>query len=293
MKTLADNLREMADQISRMLQELLLQYSSLYDRTRERSPVILITPHPYAYRDLSEAGRQIQSRLQEEYKRYRALLETCLKGAPRDIYDQFLEADRVILRTIEQEPTEYETTQQVLSKANEALQTQLRLLDNLYDPKPGSILLIPDTNALLYNPDLEKWRFDDIQCFTLVLVPTVLQELDELKNDYRKREDFRQKVESLINRIKEYRRRGSLHEGVPLVKGQSTLMAIALEPNMQHSLAWLDPSINDDRFLASVIEIMRHHPHSVVIAVSRDINLQNKAELARIPCIEPPEPLTV
>ena len=49
-------------------------------------------------------------------------------------------------------------------------------------------------------------------------------------------------------------------------------------------------AILDDRLLATVVEVMRLHPHSPVTLVTRDINLQNKAEFACIPFVEPPEP---
>jgi predicted ribonuclease YlaK len=47
----------------------------------------------------------------------------------------------------------------------------------------------------------------------------------------------------------------------------------------------------DDQILASVIEVMRIKPRSPVLLVPRDINLQNKAEFANMPFVEPPEPI--
>jgi predicted ribonuclease YlaK len=35
---------------------------------------------------------------------------------------------------------------------------------------------------------------------------------------------------------------------------------------------------------------MRQHPRTPVILVTRDINLQNKAEYAGLPFVEPPDP---
>ena len=58
---------------------------------------------------------------------------------------------------------------------------------------------------------------------------------------------------------------------------------------MDSSLPWLDSNNNDDRLLAGVIEVMRTRPRSPVLAVSRDINFQNKAEFSNIPFVEPPE----
>lgn len=196
-----------------------------------------------------------------------------------------------MLRTIEQKETWCKTTQEALARASEALQTQVNLLRDLYDPTSGNVFYVPDTNALLYNPSLEEWEFDGVTSFTLVLTPTILSELDALKINHRN-ETVRQKAKTIINQIKEFRRRGSLTEGVTL-KGKSTLLAIATEPDMENSLPWLDSSNNDDCFLAAVIDIMRLYPRSVVLVVTRDINLQNKAEFARVPFVEPPEPVTV
>jgi predicted ribonuclease YlaK len=47
---------------------------------------------------------------------------------------------------------------------------------------------------------------------------------------------------------------------------------------------------NDDRLLAGLIEVMRLHPRCPVLLVTRDINLQNKAEYAGFRFVEPPEP---
>lgn len=102
--------------------------------------------------------------------------------------------------------------------------------------------------------------------------------------------NVRDKAERLIRQIKEYRRRGSLMEGVPLQGGVSTVFAIPIEPKVEQSLPWLDPANADDRFLASALEIMRSRPRSPVALVTRDLNLQNKAEFARFPFIEPPDP---
>jgi predicted ribonuclease YlaK len=59
---------------------------------------------------------------------------------------------------------------------------------------------------------------------------------------------------------------------------------------MAATLPWLDAANDDDRLLASFLEVMRQFPHSAVLLVTRDINLQNKAEFANVCFIEPPEP---
>ena len=164
---------------------------------------------------------------------------------------------------------------------------QCKLLNRLYDPFEGEVIFVPDTNALIYNPNLESWTFLECPQFSLFLLPTVLSELDLLKINHRNVE-VRNKSESLIRRIKEYRRRGKLTTGVTVVKDRIKIQSIAIEPDMNASLPWLDPDNKDDRILAGVIEVMRARPRSIVKAVSRDINFQNKAEFANIPFEEPP-----
>src|SRR5262249_1027244 len=161
--------------------------------------------------------------------------------------------------------------------ALEALDAQAALVANLYDASGGEPVYVPDTNALVLNPQLEDWRFEGVARFTVFLLPTVLQELDALKVNHRV-EPGRDKSEGLIRRIKGYRARGRLSDGVPLTKGVSTLIAGAVEPDMGNTLPWLDAANNDDRVLAGFIEVMRRYPHSPVTLVTGDLNLQNKAE---------------
>ena len=118
----------------------------------------------------------------------------------------------------------------------------------------------------------------------------MLSELDLLKINHRN-ENVRKKAETIIRKIKEFRRRGKLTEIVTVVKNKIMIQAMAIEPDMKTTLQWLDPDNNDDRILAGVIEIMRVRPRSLVTAVSRDINFQNKAEFAAVPYEEPPEPV--
>jgi len=173
--------------------------------------------------------------------------------------------------------------------AKAAIEKQVNMLQRLFDGSSGKITLVPDTNALLYNSSLDKWRFKEYVHFVLLLLPTVMSELDKLKIEHRN-EDVRKKSESLIRQIKEFRRRGKLFDGVTLAKGVSEIASIAIEPKMDESLPWLDPANNDDRLLAGVIEVMRQRPHSPVILITRDINLTNKADFARVPVIDPPDP---
>ena len=81
--------------------------------------------------------------------------------------------------------------------------------------------------------------------------------------------------------------RGTLHT----VNKTVTVRMIAHEPTFKRTLSWLDRSNNDDRIIASVIEIQQANPTAHVIVVTGDMNLQNKAEMAGIPFAEVPGPM--
>jgi hypothetical protein len=289
MRSITDNLRETAGEIENLIRGLLLDHTSIYRWNTPGGELRFITGTDYAYRSLDEEGLRIQSRVLTEYRHFHELIRVLLQVQSESVQEELATSDRKLSQTIELKHTWCKSTPEALDWALGALAIQVNLLAGLYDSSEGMATFVPDTNALLHNTALEKWSFDDTPRFTLVLLPVVLSELDSLKVNHRN-ESVRDKSEKMIRQIKEYRRRGSLANGVPILKGKSQLEAIAKEPNTESSLEWFDMSNNDDRFLAGVVDLMRSRPRSPVLIVTRDINLQNKAEFARIPFLEPPEP---
>jgi len=95
-------------------------------------------------------------------------------------------------------------------------------------------------------------------------------------------------VNAVVKRIKGWRNQGNLSQGVTVDK-TITLMAVANEPNFENALSWLDKDNDDDKLLASALEFQRKYLSSMVILVTSDINLQNKAELANFPYLETPD----
>jgi len=240
--------------------------------------------------DLGTEGRRLQSKILSEYGRHHALLAVLLRDQPEDSAHDLEEADKTILGVVDQShDTWVKTIDQARRDVLGSFEVTKGLVERLHDAGGGEVAYVPDTNALLHNVDLDAWTFGDSPTFELVLTPTSLVELDELKVNHRNPE-FRDKAEGLIRRIKGYRARGSLADGVQLRAGLSTIRSVAEEPRLGDSLPWLDPDNRDDRFIASTIEVMRSRPRSAVVIVTRDINLQNKAELASLPFVEPPDP---
>jgi len=240
------------------------------------------------WKPLSPEGTQAQAEALRRYQAFANIARTLLTGQPQNVLKQFDECDQIILAAVQQQGWPRRgTPRDALMEVQEALDSQQSAITNLYDGSDNSAVIVPDTNAFLYNTSLEDWTFDGISRFTMILLPTILKELDKLK--ITSRDEFRKKVEGLITRIKGYRGRGQLNEGVTLRRGMSTLRSVATEPSMAATLPWLDAANDDDRLLASALEVMRQYPHSAVFLVTRDINLQNKAEFAKVCFIEPPE----
>jgi hypothetical protein len=288
LKTVTENLQEFANDIRNQLEDLVRHHSGLYVSNPPDSGIYVVNGD-HRWKPLAADGRRIQAKVLEDYRKFIAIVEALIRHLPSKTLKVFNESNKKILSVIQQDGNlRAHHPEEPLAKAIQALEKQVNLLFDLYaaDEVP---VLVPDTNALLYNPVLEAWQFSDFSCFTIMLTPTVLSELDRLKVEHKK-VDIQKRADKLIRQIKEYRRRGLLTDGVPLVKNVSRIRALAVEPKTAEAFPWLDPHNNDDRILASMLEIMRQYPRSPVVLVTRDINLQNKAEFARVVFIEPPEP---
>jgi hypothetical protein len=108
--------------------------------------------------------------------------------------------------------TETSTTLLALETATAAVNTELSAVADTFDPMPGEAVFVPDTNAIVWNPNLESWSFKDVKKFSIILTSTVLSELDDLKMKHRS-DSVRETAESAIRRFKEYARRGNIHGG--------------------------------------------------------------------------------
>lgn len=289
MKTFLDNLFEKIDNVKMLFEELIIKHSNIYKCiTKSRSPFIISVSGVYIFKELKPEGKRIQSKLNKEYTDLFNLISVLLNNQVKPTIDKFNKINNILMKVINQNGnTFYKTIKEMNKSVNDAFNDLKSLLEELYKHLEKQIYIIPDTNALIQNPDLEDWVFEK-KPFTILLVPTVLSELDKLKIEHRN-EEVRKKANSVINRIKGYRNRGSLFEGVNLRNGVSYLMSSAIEPNFTNTLNWLDENNNDDRFIASYFEIIRSYPDYNVSIVTGDINLQNKAEFALIPFYEPPK----
>ncbi len=250
--------------------------------------VLLVGWPDYYYDEPGLAAKAFQSNLSRRWREWSEAykyLTDCLPPAQKEeAYKALLLAENWIDLGRNYAMTRDATQNGNLAVADAlALENPLNVLRQAHSP---AVTIVPDTNALVKCPEFANYTSIGGDKCEVVLLPTVLGELDKLKVVHRN-EDFRKKVEGVVNRLKEMRRRGDVVEGVAAAKSVR-LRFMAREPRFETTLSWLDASNMDDRIIASSLELQRENPSAVVILVTGDINLQNKAASARLPYAEPP-----
>ena len=241
--------------------------------------------------ELDPDGKRTQATLLKAHRLWTAHVNLLIRDAPSDTKKEVEEANKHLNQWIERVDLGWWVPESVL-KIKQQCDTHLDVLRGvLSDLGSGDdppIVLLPDTNALLACADWERYVLvAGVASFSIVIPPSVLKELDKLKVNHRD-PVFRDKVNSVIRRIKGLRIQGKLTEGVT-VSRTIQIRLVAQEPDFTATLGWLDPTNDDDRIIASSLEFQRQVPNSVVVLVTSDINMQTKAEAARLPFAEPPD----
>lgn len=266
----------------------LLTYSRITRKIFPHDSFISITGD-YGFEPLPNEAIQIQDKLFKKFNHIVEIIGIMLAESLGRHIKEFDSARKRILATISQNEYTWNksiTDEIVVNTENfEKIKNTLR---SIYSNSSNEPILIPDTNALYANLDIENWGYSDFGKFTIALTPSVLSDLDKHKIEHRN-ENVRIKANTLIKKIKEYRRRGRLSDTVSIVKDKIALFSVAMEPNFTKTLSWLDSRNDDDRLIAETIEIIREYGDRPVILVTSDINLQNKCEFSDIIFIEPPE----
>jgi len=274
--------------------EVRVRYNNALDRFMENIPFFvgpqygrILSVGSSNWRDLDADGCRVQKKTLNLYRDYYNILSAIIIDHAETIRNRAIEADRKIQETIEQRGMPLsDDPQNIWDIVEKSLDQQFSLLTPFVSHEAQAPILVMDTNALLYNPSLEDWCFDEFLKFELVLVPTVLEEIDKHKSQHRN-EQVREKAEGLVTRIKGYRNRGKLSEGVTLRKDISTLRA---PPQNSTNCPLFSADDPDSRILANCFEIARLEFSHPVALVTRDVNLQNRAELYCLPFLEPPAP---
>lgn len=288
--TMLDIIRTRAGRIRADGVRLLGEFSGMRPLDDPHSPLIIMSAYgDHSWNALPPEAKQIQAQLLPLVDRFSELMRSLVQNLPSAAQGDTLCDLKAARDAIEQNgETWWKSRNEAVKGFSELIDQIVSRLEAYCGIQSDRVHAVADTNALLENPDIERWLFDGVTHFTVILSPSVLSELDQHKVNHRN-EKVREKASTLIRKIKEYRRRGSLQDGVDIVKGRISLRSIAVEPNMSQSLSWFDASNTDDRFLATTLEVIRGDLSAATFIVTSDINMQNKAEMAGIPFREVPE----
>lgn len=288
MRTVAENI---INELTQKKEELI-DFLSSHSRVKQTifsGDAFFSVKGNHSYEKLDSKAVYTQDKLFKSFNKVFEIIEILLSESSKEHVNNFNKEKKIILESILQNSLTWsKTICEVIENCTKSINKICSIVINIYSSKNDEPILVVDTNSLYINTELEKWSFETFEKFEIVITPSVLKDLDKHKIEHRN-ENVRAKALKLIKKIKEYRRRGKLSEGVPIVKEKINLRTIAIEPNFEKTLKWLDSKNEDDRLIAEFLEIMRSNGDRPVILVTEDINLQNKCELADLPFIEPPE----
>ena len=184
-ESVAEHLGAWADLIIEWLTALALEHGELHNSSLPPNPYVgIIDVRPYRWPVLTVAGQRLQSLLRKEYSRFVALLTVVLRDQSPSLTEDFEHYVGVVRDVIDREASSESTAGAVLTAAKRAVQALVESLDGLHSDHE-QLILVPDTNALYWNPALEKWRHSGGVPFLIALTPTVLRELDGHKADRR------------------------------------------------------------------------------------------------------------
>jgi hypothetical protein len=284
MKPFIDHLISGLDTIKQSTFELLDSSRIIY-RERDRHSSLIILASEYYWDEPTEKERLLQISIKKVYGHWIETFRLFTENLPDESKKKIEEIDKLIINWLEKKNEWGASVPSTIPKAKSILESEMQFLYQILElyAKIGKrqMILVPDTNALIQEPEPKTYRtLAGEKSITIVFLPTVLSELDGLKVKS-SNPNFQKKVKSVISRLKGYRRQGNMLEGVTVEK-TITLKMIASEPNFEKTFSWLDKENNDDRIVASTLEIQKENPSSVVCIVTSDINLQNKAEMARL-----------
>ncbi|WP_242392116.1 PIN domain-containing protein [Anaeromyxobacter oryzisoli] len=262
---------------------------------RDLGTAVVMSGADFHFEKPSAAQQDAQLELKRRYEPFSEVVRVLLRAAPERLVSDWRKADKKFKSAWIELGTNYTLSadearnEAALRKDADALAQVLSVLEGI---GTTGVLLVPDTNSLVDQPDPVMYRpiagRDD---FTLVLLPPVLDEIDDLKIAH-KNPDVRDGAMRAITRIKGWRdqarRAGrTLNDGT-VVDGSITVQSLHIEPDVKGSLSWLDASVADDRIIAAVLAVAAEHPAARVVLVTGDVNLQNKADAAMLETADTP-----
>jgi hypothetical protein len=255
------------------------------------SDMLFVGAADWGWARSSEAASSAQMALRGWYEEWFARFKLLFPRPTPEIEETIADADKFVRGWIVRDGTFDHTIPSTIEKAKEVAASNLTAFVDLLRlaGADGDAMarLVPDTNALLRNPAVEDYGASlGLTAYEVHIFPTVLAEIDDLK-DRGRTTDVREKAEAVVRRLKGLRDRGRLSQGVK-VAGQVYLRLESREVKAPSVLSWLDADVPDDRIIAAALRLQSDHPAGVVVLITADMNLQNKAEAVGLPYSDPP-----
>ena len=297
MVTHAQLLRQGLEEVVALSNRLLEVSSINYDPhkverlSRQTGVAILAIVPDSCWAPLDDEGRRRQRGALDRWSRWLESARLLFSADAGNAQQDLEKAAKKVAQWLDRSEADYSIPKN-LHEASATFQEHIRPLFGLLAPFQGDgpLVVVPDTNVLLRNQDIPSWAdiFGTGE-FTVLLVPGVLTELDEHKINHRVPE-VREKARGFSTRVKGWRNQGSLAIGVR-VQGKISIRVAAREPNFHQTLSWLDPTVVDDRIIASVLEWQRSNPTDAVQLLSGDSIMLAKADEAGVPTGDIPDRL--
>ena len=273
---LIDELDSIIPIVDTLLDNSSIIYRDPNDDFRDSNFLFFSFASKYRWQDKDE---KTQVLLRKKYQKFYENFSLLLDKATPQIAKKVEDTNKETINLIEQNkaPNSIEEGKSNFRDYAKVFKDFLNLLTSL----DKQILIVPDTNSIIKFPEPNQYcKIATSNKFQFVILPTVLSELDKLKITHRD-DNFREKVKSVIKRLKGYRTQGDILEGI-IINKTITIKMIATEPNLKNTLKWIDKENNDDRIIASVLELQLQNPSQNIIFVTSDVNLQNKAQMANL-----------
>ena len=293
MKSLAENLIERLELVVQTMDELLdastIDYVPNRAQRESYDGVFALVPNG-SWGPANDTQRNLQRRLLELWTPLIEQIRLVFSGDTKNRREELRQAAEDTKSWIERDnfwdvpPTIPEAKQRFRDYVDPLIE-----MLKAVGLEPGQVVAVPDSNVLLRSPDITKYDAAlGTSAYTVLLVPGVLGEMDQHKVNHRNK-DVRERARKFSSRLKGWRNQGRLAEGVK-VQGDIWVQVEGREPDFSKTLAGLDPTVTDDRIVASILEYQRRRPSDQLVLLTGDSIMLAKADLASIPTADTPDP---
>ncbi len=267
----------------------LLDASTILEYESNPYSSIVVIGAPYYWGPTDRIQQSLQRQLKQMYSAWFERFNLLLRHIPKNVQENVNDIDKLVNMWIEKEdgfqaslPGSVEAAKSLFMKKISFFHSFVSDIDHEHNPE---VILVIDTSALLDVPNFHNYvQIEGINASRVIVPSTVLRELDNLC--HAKDEGKQKKAKEARMQIKSLQTQGKLTEGISVEC--LVIQTLAVEPDFKQTLRWLDSTINDDRIIASSLEVQIKYPSDYVVIVTGDSVLHSKAEMAKLPYCEPP-----